>query len=489
MAASRTARPAILGGVRFAFLIRIADVFLSRSQRSTRDAGLLRARVTVLTCLIGSVGVLAAILAEDQAPSPGIRAGSYSLSGAFFLVPVAMRLGLPARVAQQLLLGLIWLYASLLAFVTGGKDTGAVLVALLVPFFGILFSGLWLGLAWSGWMALSLISAFVAIESGYRAPVEPDFDAVARFNLLGTIVAIFATLGLAASYEWLRANAAWRLSQERKRVDQLHAEQRDADRRFQAELEAVIGERTRELEQSHRELRRAERLASIGTLAAGVAHEINNPVGAILISAQYALDGEPESPREATLHAALRECEAQAQRCARIVRGLLRFAVGTSAAKSGQDLNAIVSDALTGLRAGLSGGDVERVETRFASGPLRIEADPVGLEQVVVNLVRNALDASAQGGRPVRVATASVDQGVVLRVEDEGPGIPVADLPRIFDPFFSTRMRAGGTGLGLSIVHGIVLEHGGSIEVESEPGKGACFLVRLPAEPARAPAP
>ena len=480
------------GGVerqrKWVLLVRIVDLFLPESVLGERGESLLRARVTVLTCLLGSVAIFAAILAAARDPSISVRTASYALSLAFLLVPVALRVGLAPAIAQQLLIGLLWVYGSALALVTGGKDTAAIFVATLIPFFGILFSGVRVGLAWSALMSASLVGVSLALVSGYRPPVVPDFDSMATFNLWAAVIGIFSTLGLASSYEWLRSDADRKLRRQKLRADRLHAEQRAAEQRFQSELEALVEERTRALEASHRELRRAERLASIGTLAAGVAHEINNPVGAIVISAEYALGSGDGSDREAIWRSALEENRAQAQRCARIVKALLRFASGSTAEKSRQDLNAMVRSALSAMRGGLGRDDFERIETELAPDLIEVVADPLGIEQVVVNLVRNALEASSESAGVVRVATGCDGEGPCLCVEDDGPGISDGDLPRIFDPFFSTRDRAGGTGLGLSIVHGIVAEHGGSIDVESlqglspqpmKSGKGTRFRVRF----------
>jgi signal transduction histidine kinase len=457
-----------------------ADWFLPSALRSETGEGLLRARVTVLSCLIGGTAILAAILVAEVHPPLPVRAGSYALAAAFLLVPVAMHRGLAPGIAQQLLIGLMWLYASMLALVTGGKDTGAVFTATVIPFLGILFSGFRVGLAWSLLTSASFTAVAAAVALGYRPPVAPDFESIATFNLLGSVIGIFTTLGLAYSYEWLRRDAERKLRREKQRADRLYAEQHEIDRRFQTDLRALVDERTRALEASNRELRRAERLASIGTLAAGVAHEINNPVGAIVISADYALASEAGPEREAIWRGALEESRTQAQRCARIVKALLRFSAGSTAEKGRQDLNAIVASALAGMRSGGDRAPHVRIETRLAQDPVEVVVDVLSIEQVVVNLVRNALEASEGSEGLVRVVTERTDEGAWLRVEDEGPGIREADLPRIFDPFFSTRDRSGGTGLGLSIVHGIVSEHGGSIEVESRCGKGTCFRVRLP---------
>ena len=141
------------------------------------------------------------------------------------------------------------------------------------------------------------------------------------------------------------------------------------------------------------------------------------------------------------------------------------------------------------MRGGLGRDDFERIETELETQRLEVLADPLAIEQVIVNLVRNALEASAPHAGVVRIATERADVGPCLRVEDDGPGIAEGDLPRIFDPFFSTRERTGGTGLGLSIVHGIVAEHGGSIDVESRLGAGTRFRVRLPADRTRSSSP
>ncbi|MFO0687298.1 MAG: ATP-binding protein [Myxococcota bacterium] len=451
-------------------------------EQTVPDESPLRARVTAIVGVVGGIAVFFAVLATREEASIAVRLATYGLGACFLLVPLGMTLGLELVVAQQTLIGLTWAYSSLLALVTGGKDTASLLCAILVPFFAILCSGPRNGLVWSVVTAASFLSISAALALGYRPPVSPSFDAVAAWNLSAAPILVFVTFGLAASYEWLRSKAERELRREKQRADRLHAEQRAIDQRFQSELKALVDERTQALDQSNRELARSERLASIGTLAAGVAHEINNPVGGILLSAQYALACEDHPERDAIWRAALTESEAQAQRCARIVKALLRFAAGSSADKSRHDLNALVRRSLVAMRGGLQREELERIETELASDELAVLADPLGIEQIVVNLVRNALDASAAGAGRVRIATVREPEGPCLRIEDQGSGIRDGDLPRIFDPFFSTREHHGGTGLGLSIVHGIAQEHGASILVASEVGRGTRFDVRFPDE-------
>jgi hypothetical protein len=184
-----------------------ADWLLPEGVRQARGDALLRARVTVLSCLIGGAAMLAAILVAEVDPPPAVRAASYTLAASLLLLPVAIRRGLAPGIAQQLLIGLMWLYASVLALVTGGKDTGAVFVATVIPFLGILFSGFRVGLAWSVLTSASFAAVALAIELGYRPPVAPNFESIASFNLLGTVIWVLTTLGIAYSYEWLRRDA------------------------------------------------------------------------------------------------------------------------------------------------------------------------------------------------------------------------------------------------------------------------------------------
>lgn len=236
------------------------------------------------------------------------------------------------------------------------------------------------------------------------------------------------------------------------------------------------------------QLRRAERLASLGTLLGGVAHELNNPLAAIKSFAQLLLlDERPPEDFEA-----LEVIEREAARAAKIVADLRLVARQTersSGARGPVQLNDVVRGVLETRRYTLQTHGVE-VRADLARDLPAVHADPGEMEQVVLNLVLNAEHSLADhpGERRLIVRTRPSVLGVSLQVVDSGPGIPGEHLERIFDPFWTTREPGQGSGLGLSLVHGIVTEHGGEIRVDSEAGRGAAFAVELPrasAAPAR----
>lgn len=228
----------------------------------------------------------------------------------------------------------------------------------------------------------------------------------------------------------------------------------------------------------------AEKLAALGQLAAGVMHEINNPLATIAACAEsMALQREAgEGPPAPEF---LRIIDLEVQRCKTIVNGLLDFARPKPAQRASCDVNAIVGRALFLLKHHPRFKRV-RVVPRLEEGrPLWVRGDDDQLVQVLIALAMNALDATPEGGE-VRVVTAArTGPGgapeVELAVEDEGPGIPRALHAKVFEPFFTTKPTGQGTGLGLSICYGIVQDHGGRIELDAPEGAGAAFRVRLPA--------
>jgi len=255
-------------------------------------------------------------------------------------------------------------------------------------------------------------------------------------------------------------------------------------REERALLRAVAGEvgRLVERERDAREharleeqLRHAERLATIGTLAAGVAHELNEPLGGVLGLAQLAAKTEGLPP---TAAADLGKIIRAALHAREIVRKLMLFARHEPPRKSVVRLEGLVGDALDLLAPRCAHAGVA-VEREFAEGLPDLVADAGQMRQVVVNLAVNAIQAMPSGGT-LRVRITAENGALLLEVADDGAGMDDATRRRIFTPFFTTKDVGEGTGLGLAVVHGIVSSHGGTIAVDTAPGRGSRFKVRLP---------
>lgn len=223
------------------------------------------------------------------------------------------------------------------------------------------------------------------------------------------------------------------------------------------------------------QIRHADRLATLGQFAAGVAHEINEPLGGILGFAQLIQKSGEISPQSA---ADVEQIIAASLRAREIVRKIMLFARQTYPEKRAIELSAAVDDAVLFLEPRCAKQGI-KLERRLAEPSPVILADPVQINQVVVNLVVNALQATSGAGRIV-VQTKDLGGAAQIIVSDTGCGIKPEIMDRIFNPFFTTKEIGVGTGLGLSVVHGIVTSHGGTIDVTSEPGHGATFTVNLP---------
>jgi two-component system NtrC family sensor kinase len=226
-----------------------------------------------------------------------------------------------------------------------------------------------------------------------------------------------------------------------------------------------------------------EKLAAVGQLVSGVAHELNNPLASVMAFAQLLLaapDGAPCDRR------AVEAIHQETKRAARIVSNLLTFARQQQGERCVADLNRVVDDTLDLRRYALRNENIE-VETSLDAMLPLTWADPHQLQQVVLNLVSNAEQALIAWpdapARRISVATSCRGDTLTIRVADSGPGIAPEHVNRIFNPFFTTKPVGEGTGLGLSISDGIVREHGGRIRVESQLGRGATFLVELPLVP------
>ncbi len=226
------------------------------------------------------------------------------------------------------------------------------------------------------------------------------------------------------------------------------------------------------LSETQRKLIQSEKLASIGQLAAGVAHELNNPLANISLNAEMLM----RKCKDDVSARKLKVISENVDQAARIVRDLLDFSREAQLELEFLDVNEVICKALESLKYEML--DIKVVDNLDPNLP-RILGDRVRLKQVFTNIISNALHAMDKGG--VLSISTRADKGFIeARVSDTGSGIPKEHLSKIFDPFFTTKGVGKGTGLGLAISYGIVEKHGGVIEVESEVGKGTTFIVKLP---------
>jgi signal transduction histidine kinase len=224
-------------------------------------------------------------------------------------------------------------------------------------------------------------------------------------------------------------------------------------------------------------IRESERLAVVGQLAAGVAHELNNPLQGIVTYSHLLLERTAEDDRR---RASIEKIVSQADRCRAIVRALLDFSRPSKPQKQSSEMNSILGDCLDLMEGQALFLNIEIDQSLDPALPL-VTADPSQMQQVFVNLIINAVEAMDAAGR-LSIITRQSNGYVEIEFSDSGPGIIPEDLERVFDPFFSTKEASHGTGLGLAISYGIVQEHQGSIAVTSDFGAGATFVVRLPIE-------
>jgi hypothetical protein len=225
------------------------------------------------------------------------------------------------------------------------------------------------------------------------------------------------------------------------------------------------------------QLQISDKMASIGLLAAGVAHEVNTPLTGISSYTQMLLDrADPEDPQTKLLE----KIERQTFRAAKIVNGLLTLARGGQSAseRAPVDLNTVVNDVLSLLEHQFRTVNIQ-VRRDLAAAPPVVFGTEHKLQQVFLNLFINARDAMPRGGW-LSVTTRAEGDWATVEVSDTGAGIPTEHLSRIYDPFFTTKALGQGTGLGLSITYGIVGEHDGRITCDSRPGEGTRFTLALP---------
>ena len=225
-------------------------------------------------------------------------------------------------------------------------------------------------------------------------------------------------------------------------------------------------------------LRRNERLACIGLLAAGIAHEINNPAGSALLAAETALAIMDRPDSHDQVAACLRNIVTSMDRCGRIVRTLLRYSREEPAEQQACSINDVAKQTLEIARpyAERHGAELHlKLDPEAPLAPM----NPLEVELVLVNLVRNAVEAGG-GSAKIVIHTMWNDEEVRVTVEDNGCGMDKEQLAHVFDPLYTTRRQLGGSGLGMSIAHGIIQRHGGRMEVQSQLDVGTTVTIALP---------
>jgi signal transduction histidine kinase/ActR/RegA family two-component response regulator len=246
---------------------------------------------------------------------------------------------------------------------------------------------------------------------------------------------------------------------------------------YNRNLEKKVEERTKKLEEAPAILIQSEKLSAIGQLISGVAHELNNPLAAVIGFSQLSL-GTEANPKTISY---LKKICSEADRCAKIVNNLLTFSRKSKAEKQPVGINGIIERTLDLMSYQFQVNNVKIIKDLDAELPKTL-GDFHQLQQVFLNIVNNAFQAmqekSKEGSLTVR--TKRIKDMILIEFTDTGPGIPKENLIKIFDPFFTTKEIGKGTGLGLSVSYGIIKEHGGSIYALSEPGKGATFVIELP---------
>jgi C4-dicarboxylate-specific signal transduction histidine kinase len=325
-----------------------------------------------------------------------------------------------------------------------------------------------------------------ASTKGYRAFTGLSWGMLVRVNkedVLGTITTITRKIALAGLAIVLPALTLlfWttlRLQKEHRKL----RESEEALRRAQLELEKRVRERTEELEAKQAQLVQSAKLASLGELASGIAHELNNPLNNIGLFAgnaeQYVISGQGDP---GPLRECLRHIQEQVRRAASIIRHIRTFARTAPLSQEAVSINEVLRQSVSLMVEEFRLHHISVVFHLDETQPL-VFGNMIQLEQIFVNLLTNARDAmQAVDNRVVTIRTHMANAETVrVEIADTGSGIPASVLPRIFDPFFTTKPVGQGTGLGLSITYGIVREHRGTIEVRSDEGTGATFILQFP---------
>ena len=332
---------------------------------------------------------------------------------------------------------------SLLRYATGSSQSLAHELSLRLYYVPILVSAYWYGVV--GGLAIAFVSSIAYVH--HMLPVTPTFD-TGRYAEVVVFHGIAVCVGLLAS------------AQRRVTVGYQRAA-------------ATLDSANRELRESHEQIRRIDRLKTLGEVATGLAHEIRHPLASIF-GALEIIDGRSQvgTPEAEFSRLAM----AEVQRLDRLVWEFLRYARPHAPELRSMPLHDVVTQVVTLLRVEAERAHVT-LELAQTETPFEVFIDPLQIEQVLLNVILNAIQATSPGGRVV-IREDLERQEALVDVVDEGPGIAMEHLPSIFSPFFTTREK--GTGLGLAIAQRIVTAHDGHIEVHQTSAAGTCFRIRLP---------
>ncbi|HEX6791631.1 MAG TPA: ATP-binding protein [Candidatus Krumholzibacteria bacterium] len=273
--------------------------------------------------------------------------------------------------------------------------------------------------------------------------------------------------------EWNAMSA--RLGHARRELEELNAT-----------LEKRVDEKTAQLQEAHQRMMLVEKLASLGKLAATVAHELNNPLAGIATYAKLlrrrseeSAGDPPPTPAEGDLRRILQLIEDESHRCGKIVKNLLLFSRASAVRFAEDDLYPLLERCVLLLKHRADLAEIA-LQLDVPAGLPKVECDASQVQQMVLALAINAVEATQNGGNVTIAARAEPEGFVTIQVRDNGRGIPKEHLAEIFEPFFTTKEGENGVGLGLPVVYGIATRHHGTVTVDSTPGQGTVFTVRLP---------
>jgi signal transduction histidine kinase len=309
------------------------------------------------------------------------------------------------------------------------------------------------------WLAQSIARPILRLRSMAQAVAAGDLDqssGLDRTDEIGDLAKAFDTM-------------TERLQARTEEAERLYGEAIDRNRQ--------LAEMYERLQATQRQLVQSEKLAAVGQLAAGIVHDVKNPLGVIKGLAEELMEEPVNGSDPGEMYRQIRD---NATRANAIVTDLLMFARQSTPAMVRRDLRETVEGALRLTDYLLRKGKV-RVEKKLPSISVYATYDPQQIQQVLINLIQNAVQAMPDGG-DLTVLMRVEDGTVLVAVQDTGVGIAPDVLPRIFEPFFTTKAEGQGTGMGLAVSYGIISRHGGQIEAESEPGKGSIFTLRVPME-------